>query len=201
MTNPSSERDPLLLSAAPAARGDESARRKQRGSSSDNVKVGWVAVFGVVLFALVWVTTFSGIYPNRWEAPKPGQLPKDPLARAKVLLERHPLVDGVSREATRHVARRHVSARQRLMRATPHIRQHIDLPIQARARFANQIGQIDLNDPDFPLHVSIPKLREGRVGGFFWSAYVPCAETVGLDEGKDFVNATWRVRDTLEQIE
>lgn len=50
-------------------------------------------------------------------------------------------------------------------------------------------------------NVNIPKLRAGGVGGFFWSAYVPCAGEVDEHEGPDFVNATWRVRDTLEQID
>ncbi|KAF4598481.1 hypothetical protein EYR38_006883 [Pleurotus pulmonarius] len=50
-----------------------------------------------------------------------------------------------------------------------------------------------------PAHVDIPRLREGKVGGFFWSVYVGCADP--QEEGKDFINATWRVRDTLEQID
>lgn len=50
-------------------------------------------------------------------------------------------------------------------------------------------------------NVNIPKLRAGGVGGFFWSAYVPCAADAGQSEGSDYVNATWRVRDTLEQID
>ncbi|KAG9310601.1 hypothetical protein JVU11DRAFT_9165 [Chiua virens] len=50
-----------------------------------------------------------------------------------------------------------------------------------------------------PMHVDIPRLREGKLGGFFWSVYVPCAESSA--EGKDFLTATWRVRDTLEQVD
>ncbi|KAG8700889.1 hypothetical protein FRC08_004403 [Ceratobasidium sp. 394] len=44
--------------------------------------------------------------------------------------------------------------------------------------------------------VDIPRLREGRVGGFFWSVYVDCE-----DSGPDFMQPTNRVRDTLEQID
>ena len=43
----------------------------------------------------------------------------------------------------------------------------------------------------FPGHVDIPRLREGKVGGFFWSVYVGCP---GSEEGEDYLNATWRVR-------
>ncbi|KAJ3494192.1 hypothetical protein NLJ89_g10858 [Agrocybe chaxingu] len=50
-----------------------------------------------------------------------------------------------------------------------------------------------------PGHVDIPRLRQGKVGGFFWSTYVSCPNP---DEaGEDFLGATWRVRDTLEQID
>lgn len=48
--------------------------------------------------------------------------------------------------------------------------QHIDLPIQARVHFSNDIDKIDLNKTI--KHVSIPLLRDGGVGGFFWSAQV-----------------------------
>lgn len=58
-----------------------------------------------------------------------------------------------------------------------------------------------------PGHVDIPRLRKGKVGGFFWyvqqflekayealrsgrSVYVACPG----DSGPDFVNPTWRVR-------
>ena len=43
-----------------------------------------------------------------------------------------------------------------------------------------------------PGHVDIPRLRKGKVGGFFWSVYVGCADP--SEEGDEFVNATWRVR-------
>ncbi|KXN90124.1 hypothetical protein AN958_04614 [Leucoagaricus sp. SymC.cos] len=74
----------------------------------------------------------------------------------------------------------------------------VHLPVLVRGRFANNVSAIDLESPTFG-HVDIPRLRKGRVGGFFWSAYVECAEPE--DEGKDFLQATWIVRDTLEQID
>ena len=66
--------------------------------------------------------------------------------------------------------------------------------------YSNAVQDIDLNGPPMR-NVNIPKLRAGGVGGFFWSAYVPCAADAGQHEGPDYVNATWRVRDTLEQID
>ncbi|THG99277.1 hypothetical protein EW026_g3041 [Hermanssonia centrifuga] len=52
-----------------------------------------------------------------------------------------------------------------------------------------------------PGHVDIPRLKTGQVGGFFWSAFVACPDWAGYDDGEDFLNSTWRVRDTLEQID
>ncbi|GAA5972202.1 hypothetical protein JCM11641_002356 [Rhodosporidiobolus odoratus] len=106
-----------------------------------------------------------------WVTP----LPRDPYQRGTRLLGRSPVIDG-----------------------------HIDLPILARWYYANQI-----DDPEFDLRaptkgeVDIPRLRKGKVGGFFWSVFVPCAEDLGYPEENDgnFTTPTWRVRDTLEQID
>ncbi|KAL6308043.1 membrane dipeptidase-domain-containing protein [Sparassis latifolia] len=96
-----------------------------------------------------------------------GQLPKDPNQAAQRVLDGAPIIDG-----------------------------HIDLPILTRERYSNNISAFDLN-LRMPGHVDIPRLREGRVGGFFWSTYMPCSAR----PGKDFMNPTWLVRDTLEQID
>ncbi|KII83295.1 hypothetical protein PLICRDRAFT_180558 [Plicaturopsis crispa FD-325 SS-3] len=98
-----------------------------------------------------------------------GVLPKNPALAARMILENSPVIDG-----------------------------HIDLPFAVRARYANNVSAVDLNARQ-PGHVDIPRLRQGKVGGFFWSVYVGCAKPD--DEGPDFVNASWRVRDTLEQID
>ena len=72
--------------------------------------------------------------------------------------------------------------------------------------YANNVSAFDLNGP-MPGHVDIPRLKKGRVGGFFWyvptfmlrvrmnrglcrSVYVDCPK----DAGPDFVDPTWRVR-------
>ncbi|KAI5481439.1 glycerone kinase [Pseudohyphozyma bogoriensis] len=100
-------------------------------------------------------------------------LPSAPYERAVALLKRHPLIDG-----------------------------HIDLPILARAFYLNLLPDIDL-DKQTKGHVDVPRLREGGVGGFFWSAYVPCPEDAGYEKDNDgnFTTPTWRTRDTLEQID
>ncbi|KAG1727610.1 membrane dipeptidase-domain-containing protein [Suillus lakei] len=89
-------------------------------------------------------------------------------------------------------------AAQRVLDTAPVIDGHIDLPMVARFGWRNNVTDVPL-DGQMPMHVDIPRLREGKVGGFFWSVYVGCASPE--DEGTDFLNATWRVRDTLEQID
>ncbi|GAA5995176.1 dipeptidase [Rhodotorula paludigena] len=102
-------------------------------------------------------------------------LPLDPHERALALLERQPIIDG-----------------------------HIDLEILARWYFA-----YDLDDPKFDLrknvtgHVDIPRLRLGKVGGFFHSVFVPCPEDAGYpsENTGNFTSPSFRVRDTVEQID
>ncbi|KIY71101.1 hypothetical protein CYLTODRAFT_419110 [Cylindrobasidium torrendii FP15055 ss-10] len=96
---------------------------------------------------------------------------EDPMAVALQLMEHSPIIDG-----------------------------HIDLPILVRSLYANNLStdSFDLHAP-MPAHVDIPRLRKGKVGGFFWSVYVSCPDPAL--EGPDFLNATWRVRDTLEQFD
>lgn len=67
-----------------------------------------------------------------------------PLATARELLSRHPLVDG-----------------------------HNDLPWSIRTRFGPDLGRLDLAAPVAGTHTDLPRLRRGGVGGQFWSVYVP----------------------------
>ncbi|KAM9366977.1 dipeptidase 1 [Symphorus nematophorus] len=76
-----------------------------------------------------------------------------------------------------------------LMSETPLIDGHNDLPWQLRKQFNNQLNKVDLNTLE-TTHTNIPKIKEGRLGAQFWSAYVPC-DTQYKDA----------VRQTLEQID
>jgi membrane dipeptidase len=66
---------------------------------------------------------------------------------------------------------------RRLLRESPLIDGHNDLPWQYRKRVRNQLAKIDLTRDssglDPALHTDIPRLRRGGVGGQFWSVYVP----------------------------
>jgi membrane dipeptidase len=58
-----------------------------------------------------------------------------------------------------------------VLRATPVIDGHNDLPMQLRALRSYGVAGLDTAQPDF--HTDIPRLRAGGVGAQFWSVYVP----------------------------
>src|SRR5207302_3601929 len=68
----------------------------------------------------------------------------DLLERARSLLARAPVVDG-----------------------------HNDLLWEARERFGYDFDRLDISSPCPEVMTDIPRIREGRLGGQFWSVYVP----------------------------
>lgn len=72
----------------------------------------------------------------------------------------------------------------KILREVPLIDGHNDLPWQYRDRVQNHLALIDLRQDqsklEKPLHTDIPRLKAGRVGGQFWSVYVP-SELKGAD--------------------
>ena len=88
---------------------------------------------------------------------------------------------------------------ERVLRNTPLIDGHNDLPWEIRARFASDLSRIDLSQDtaalaappgEAKLMTDIPRLRAGRVGGQFWSVWIPASTTGPL-----------AVKMTLEQID
>jgi membrane dipeptidase len=87
----------------------------------------------------------------------------------------------------------------RVLRETPLIDGHNDLPWEIRARFKGDLAAVDLKSDTarlpFPpdeaaLMTDIPRLRAGKVGGQFWSVWVP-VNIKGFEA----------VQTTLEQID
>jgi membrane dipeptidase len=71
-----------------------------------------------------------------------------------------------------------VAARiDRILREVPLIDGHNDLPWQYEERVKNHLAQIDIRQDQSKLtpalHTDIARLRQGRLGGQFWSVYVP----------------------------
>ena len=87
--------------------------------------------------------------------------PNSEIQRARALHDKIPLIDG-----------------------------HNDLPWQYRKVADNALSKIDIAQHQPGLHTDIPRLREGGVGGQFWSVYIPQT----LPKGE-------HVRATMEQID
>ena len=55
---------------------------------------------------------------------------------------------------------------------------HNDLAAAILYLYDNKINDSNFTNPfehgTFPLHVDLPRLKTGRVGGSFWAAYTPC---------------------------
>ncbi len=73
---------------------------------------------------------------------------------------------------------------ERVLRATPLIDGHNDLPWSIRENYASDLDRVDLRADTralpTPLHTDIPRLRSGHLGAQFWSVYVP-ADLRGLE--------------------
>ena len=82
------------------------------------------------------------------------------------------------------VSDRERSRIERILRRTPVIDGHNDLPWAIRDGHGNALKAIDLTSDtrriDPPLHTDFPRLRAGGVGAQFWSVYVP-ASNRGLE--------------------
>ncbi|XP_046934924.1 dipeptidase 1 isoform X2 [Lynx rufus] len=85
---------------------------------------------------------------------------------------------------------------ERIMRGTPVIDGHNDLPWRLLTRFNNQLQSERANLTSLAnTHTNIPKLRAGFVGGQFWSAYTPCDT-----QNKDAVKRTLEQIDVIQRM-
>ncbi|KAK5094664.1 hypothetical protein LTS08_008520 [Lithohypha guttulata] len=84
-----------------------------------------------------------------------------------------------------------------VMRSAPLIDGHNDLPYLIRLELKNKIYDSDRFTfaTGLTSHTDLRRMREGRVGGQFWSVFIECPDIAHLDDATD------SVRDTLEQID
>ncbi|KAK0387061.1 hypothetical protein NLU13_5374 [Sarocladium strictum] len=86
---------------------------------------------------------------------------------------------------------------KRVLRGTPLIDGHNDLPWQLRIELHNRLYD---NKVDFTQrllgHTDLLRMQQGQVGGQFWSVYVDCDVAQ-----QHFEDPSWVVRDALEQID
>jgi membrane dipeptidase len=92
---------------------------------------------------------------------------------------------------------------ERILDETPLIDGHNDLAIFLRFAYKNQIHSPNFiskfEDGGMEANVDLPRLQKGKVGGAFWSAFVPCPTNASLD----FSDASYgeAVSTTLSQID
>lgn len=80
-----------------------------------------------------------------------------------------------------------------ILKTTPLIDGHNDLPWALRQQYGNDVHAVDLTTDlaaTTKLHTDIPRLRAGGVGGQFWSVYVPAS-----------LSPLEAVEETFEQID
>lgn len=104
---------------------------------------------------------------------------------------------------SRHPCRHHpLSIDQRvenILKSTPLIDGHNDLPIHIRDAYRNNIYGANFTfSESIEGHVDIPRLHQGRVGGTFWSIFTSCPST-----SNDFSDGVYakNIHDTLQQID
>ncbi|KAG9565846.1 hypothetical protein KCU71_g5010, partial [Aureobasidium melanogenum] len=94
------------------------------------------------------------------------------------------------------------SPAERVLVRNPLIDGHNDLLIRMRVEYGNHIYAPEFTDKmengGLPGEVDIPRMNKGKLGGAFWSAFVPCPAN-----GSDFSDAAYApyVKATLEQID
>ncbi|HYR83020.1 MAG TPA: dipeptidase [Terriglobia bacterium] len=82
-----------------------------------------------------------------------------------------------------------------LHRETPLIDGHNDIPWKFREKANRDLSKMDLRQRQPELHTDIPRLRQGGVGGEFWSVYVPVTM-----QGSEAVRATMEQIDFVYQM-
>ncbi len=82
-----------------------------------------------------------------------------------------------------------------LLRAAPLVDGHNDLLWQLRVRTGYDLDRLDVAGPVPELHTDLPRLRDGGVGGQFWSVYVPSTLP-----GHEAVTATLEQLDALHRL-
>lgn len=106
------------------------------------------------------------------------------------------VLDGSADAQTNAVAARI----DRILREVPLIDGHNDLPEQYEERVKNHLAKIDIRQDQSKrtpaLHTDIPRLRQGRIGGQFWSVYVPATL-----KGADAVRAVLEQIDVVHRLE
>jgi membrane dipeptidase len=85
------------------------------------------------------------------------------------------LVLGLCHSAAAQSADAYLARAKALHRAVPMIDTHNDLPEMIRERAQNDLARMDPERPLENIDTDLPRMKQGLVGGQFWSAYVPAS--------------------------
>ena len=183
-TRPRSERSPLLGVQAPSDDGLSVVHPTREGKITTII---WTILAGALVVGLIFAFT----HPDPvWD---------DPFPSPDSILKSAPVIDG-------HIGEFNIPHAHDPQHLSLTSRMRPDLPVLVRVYYANNVSAFNLNEPMIG-HVDIPRLRKGRVGGFFWyvhallntvrvvlsscrSVYAACPK----DAGPDFVDPAWSVR-------
>lgn len=83
-----------------------------------------------------------------------------------------------------------------ILRNTPLIDGHNDFPFLLRQQLRNKIYDHNFRDERLSCHSDFQKMRDGLMGGQFWSVFVPCPED--LVPGVDIDNPKKRIPELNE---
>ena len=180
-TKPNAAREVTYDDAPPSYPDDDGLEKDDdsRGTSPDFNSICSIFVV-VVLFALLASTALRGVlgHNRRDSTPYPKPVPSRPFLsvreRVDKILDRTPLIDG-----------------------------HDDLAIFLRFAYKNEIQtskfRKSFEGGGMEMHVDLPRLKKGKVGGAFWSAFVPCPGNASYDFSDSVYGES--VSTTLSQID
>ncbi|KAK1243196.1 hypothetical protein MKX07_003824 [Trichoderma sp. CBMAI-0711] len=122
---------------------------------------------------------------------------KNDFPALKAWSERFAEIPGVKKAYDEMDSRK--EAAERLLAETPLIDGHNDFPYMIRGWHLGKVGDVDARQMAIA-HTDLDRLRMGRVGGVFWSAYVPCPkENASNNFSTDVYYQS--LRETLQQID
>jgi membrane dipeptidase len=188
-SKPSASVEVTYDDAPPSYQNDDGYEERERdddssiaGSSSTRPTLSTIfSIFSfVVLFAFIASIALPGGLNDKWggSQPSPEPVPDRP---ALTIRER---VDDI-------------------LRNTPLIDGHDDLAIALRFAYKNEIHtpkfRKDFEEGGMQGHVDLPRLKEGKVGGAFWSAFVACPANASYDFSDSVYGES--VSTTLAQID
>ena len=89
----------------------------------------------------------------------------------------------------------------RLHAQTPLIDGHNDLPWEIREKAGSDLARMNPDSALTAQHTDVARLREGRVGGVFWAAYIPFARTGSARMAMEQIDLIHRMVEASPQLE